>query len=164
MGYNDALSGVFFKQMAQSLRLKKCMRLWLNQMVAGLLVIVLSLCMRVPVAAAQTAEEMITRIEAAIKVGDATGIAVFFGDRVEITIAERAEVFSKNQAQYVLKEFFMNYPIRNFSLMSKGSTENTYYAVGSYVSDRGAFDANVFIKKQGNTLIVDHLRFGRSIR
>ncbi len=131
-------------------------------MIVGLFVVMVSLCM--PVAAAQTAEEIITRIEAAIKVGDATGIAVFFGDRVEITIAERAEVFSKNQAQYVLKEFFMNYPIRNFSLMAKGSTENTYYAVGFYVSDRGAFDANVFIKKQGSALIVDHLRFGRSIR
>ncbi|MBX3102601.1 MAG: DUF4783 domain-containing protein [Bacteroidetes bacterium] len=110
-------------------------------------------------AQAQQADEVFARIERAILAGDAGTLASFFGSQVEVTITDREDIYSKDQATFVVKEFFQNYPVRSFKILHKGSSSNTYYAVGEYYSTRGKFDTNVFIKRSGNTYVIEQIRF-----
>ena len=110
---------------------------------------------------AQTRDELFVKIESAIKNGDAIALSEMFDRTVEITIAETDKEYAKNQAMYVVKEFFVNYPIRSFNIVHKGNSGDTYYAVGLYISTKGNFDTNIFIKKFGDQFLIDRIRFDK---
>ncbi|MCS7084910.1 MAG: DUF4783 domain-containing protein [Bacteroidia bacterium] len=108
---------------------------------------------------AQNIDEMLGQVEQAIGRNDAQTLARFFNHHVEITILDKEDTYPKNQAVFVVKEFFMNYPPRGFRFIHKGHSSDTYYAVGRYTSTRGIFDANVFIRKNGTIFAIEQLRF-----
>ena len=108
-----------------------------------------------------TADETFAQIEQAIRNADAPALARHFKPTVEVTIEDADQDYAKNQAQFVIKEFFVNYPVRAFSIVHKGVSGDTHYAVCTYESTRGAFDTNIFLKKQGGAFLVEHIRFER---
>lgn len=111
---------------------------------------------------AQSSEELLAKIESAIKKADSQALAQFFHTTVEITIGDNDQDYARNQAQFVVKEFFTNYPPRTFTLMHKGSSGDKFYAVGSYVSTRGTFDTNLLLQKSGSGYAIFQLRFEKT--
>jgi hypothetical protein len=110
---------------------------------------------------ANTVDEVFVRIEQQIQRGDANNFAQNFSNHVEITILDKDEIYPKTQAAFVIKEFFMNYPAQSFRILHKGNAgePTSHYSVGEYVSTRGKFDANIFIRKNGTTYYVERVRF-----
>ncbi len=104
-------------------------------------------------------DEVFQQIEQAIKKADANALSNYFNSMVDLTIIDKEQTYSNSHAMYVVKEFFMNYPVRSFSILHKGNAGDNIYAVGSYISTKGAFDTNIFIKKYGNTYKINQLRF-----
>lgn len=140
------------KQQYQSLRL----------LVA--LAVVLGITMAAQPASAQSADEVLNAAEASIRKADAGSLSAHLNATVEVTIGEKDEVYSANQAKFVLEEFFMKNPVRSFTLMHRGSSGDTYYAVGSYVNSSGvSFDTNIFLKKVGNRFVIEQIRFETDI-
>lgn len=115
-------------------------------------------------AKAQTpaSDEVFAKIENAIKKSDSQVLSQFFNSTVEVTINDNDQDYARNQAQFVVKEFFTNYPVRSFTLMHKGSSGNKFYAVGSYISARGTFDTNILVQKTDNGYYVFQLRFEKT--
>jgi hypothetical protein len=111
---------------------------------------------------AQNIEEVLGQVEQAIGRNDAQSLSRFFHHHVEITILDREDTYPRNQAAFVVKEFFMNYPPQGFRFMHRGHSSDTYYAVGQYTSTRGVFDTNVFIRKSGTIYAIEQLRFEQS--
>ncbi len=104
-------------------------------------------------------DEVFQQIEVAIKKGDANSLSNHFNSMLDLTIIDKEQTYSSSHAMYVVKEFFMNYPVRSFSILHKGNSGDNIYAVGSYISTKGAFDTNIFIKKYGNNYKINQLRF-----
>jgi hypothetical protein len=96
-----------------------------------------------------------------ISSGDARQISRYFGSNVDLTILTVEEVYSKAQAEQVLKDFFTKNPAKSFTIIHKGlSKEGSKYAIGSYVSTQGiAYRAYLFVKNAGGNEIVQELRF-----
>ena len=111
---------------------------------------------------AQDVAAAVKGIEKAIAANDAPQLAKYMANEVEITINSKEEVFPKKQAEFVVKEFFMNYPVSNFRIIHEGNSSDTHYAVGEYVSSRGRYDTNIFIKRTAAGFQVEQLRFERS--
>mgnify|MGYP005842076183 CR=1 FL=1 len=107
----------------------------------------------------QGIEEVFGQVEQAIGRNDAQSLSRYFHHHVEITILDKEDTYPKNQAVFVVKEFFMNYPPQGFRFMHRGHSSDTYYAVGQYTSNRGVFDTNVFIRKSGTIYAIEQLRF-----
>lgn len=118
---------------------------------------ILSVCK--PLQAQNQPDEVFQQIEIAIKKGDATALSGYFNSMLDLTIVDKEQTYSSSHAMYVVKEFFMNYPVRSFSILHKGNSGDNVYAVGSYISTKGAFDTNIFIKKYGNAYKINQLRF-----
>jgi hypothetical protein len=104
-------------------------------------------------------DEIFQQIESAIKKGDATALSSFFNSMLDLATLDKEQTYSSSHATFVMKEFFMNYPVRSFSILHKGNSGDNIYAVGSYISTKGTFDTNIFIKKYGNTYKINQLRF-----
>ncbi len=80
--------------------------------------------------------------------------------QVEVTVPPNTDgEYSQNQALFVLREFFMNYPAQSFAVLVRGNNNGTYYAMGKYVSARQKFDVNLFLRREGAGYVVYQLRF-----
>ena len=124
-----------------------------------LLLFVLTL-LATPAASAQSAGDVQNKAIAAIRAGNADDLGKLLNKRVDISVPPNANGgHDANQTVYILKQFFMSYPVKEFNIMHKGSSESSHYIMGVYISNKGSFDANVFIKKFGSGYKIDQIRF-----
>ncbi len=105
--------------------------------------------------------DLLDDIANALRSGDARSVSKFFGTSVDLTILSQEEVYSKVQAEQVLKDFFTKNQPRSFTIIHKGeSKEGARYAIGSMITTQGVnYRTYFFIKQQGGTAIIQELRF-----
>ena len=100
-------------------------------------------------------------VSKAIRSGDSKQIAAYFGTSVDLTILAQEEVYSKTQAELVLRDFFSKNIPKTFSLLHKGSSkEGTLYAIGNMTTAKGiVFRASFFLRKSKDKYLIQELRF-----
>lgn len=104
-------------------------------------------------------DDVFNKIEQCIRTGDAVALSAYFNNNVEITVGKTDQDYAKAQAQFVIRDFFANNPVRSFAIVHKGSSGDTYYAVGTYQSARGNYDTNIFLKRNGGSFLIEQIRF-----
>lgn len=107
------------------------------------------------------AADLLDDIANALRSGDAKSVSRFFGNTIDLTILSQEEVYSKTQAEQVLKDFFQKNPPRSFSVLHKGeSKEGAKYAIGTMTTAQGqVFRTYFFIKVKSGQPIIQELRF-----
>ncbi len=92
----------------------------------------------------------------AIRSNDANQLATFFGTTLDLTILNQEDVYSKAQAELILKDFFSKNVCKSFTIIHKGSSpEGTQYAIGTLVTTTGKnFRVSFYIKSiQGKNIL-----------
>lgn len=107
------------------------------------------------------AQSLFEQVGGAIRSGDAKSIARFFNTNVDLTIANQEEVYSKAQAEMVLKDFFSKNTPKNFTIIHQGvSKEGNKYAIGTLTTAQGSnFRTYFFVKESGGNSYIQELRF-----
>jgi hypothetical protein len=107
------------------------------------------------------AADLLDDIANALRSGDAKSVSRYFGNTIDLTILSQEEVYSKTQAEQVLKDFFQKNPPRSFTLLHKGeSKEGAKYAIGTMTSAQGqVFRTYFFIKVKSGQPVIQELRF-----
>lgn len=95
----------------------------------------------------------------ALRSGNASGLAKYFDDNVELTLPVKSDSYSKAQAQVILKDFFANNGVKSFELKHKGDSPGGNYCIGTLHTKSGNFRAHVFMKSKGNTDVLKEIRF-----
>ena len=97
----------------------------------------------------------------AIRVGSAEEISRYFNTNVDLTIGNQEEVYSRVQAEQILKDFFVKNTPRSFTLIHQGlSKEGAKYAIGNLTTQQGNnYRIYFFIKQSGRTEYIQELRF-----
>jgi hypothetical protein len=101
----------------------------------------------------------IDEVVTALKNGDAVQIARFFDNTVEITMPDKSNNYSKNQAEVVLKDFFNTNGIKGFDMIHKGENAGSQYCIGTLVTKNGSFRTTVFMKQKGDKQLLQEIRF-----
>ncbi|PKP43502.1 MAG: DUF4783 domain-containing protein, partial [Bacteroidetes bacterium HGW-Bacteroidetes-12] len=71
-------------------------------------------------------------IAKALKAGNSAAVANFFNTTVDLTLPNNEGVFSKAQAELILKTFFANNKPSDFKVVHDGeSKNNTLYSIGN---------------------------------
>ncbi len=98
-----------------------------------------------------------------LRSGDAKAVSRFFGSTVDLTIINQEEVYSKMQAEQILRDFFSKNTPRSFTIIHQGlSKEGARYAIGNLTTAQGVvFRTYFFVKTQGGSSIIQELRFMR---
>jgi hypothetical protein len=107
----------------------------------------------------QTAEQSLSQIEQGLRKGEVKLILPYLHDPVEIAISGKAKMYSRTQAEYVLKDFFKSHPPRGFTFMHRGRSENVLYAIGAYHAQSEQWDVSVFGRIERGRYQVEQLRF-----
>ena len=107
--------------------------------------------------------DLLDEVANALRSGDAKSVSRFFASSVDMAIANQEDVYSKTQAEQVLKDFFSKNQPRSFTILHKGeSKEGAKYAIGRLVTAQGiSYRTYFYIKAQGTTPVIQELQFMR---
>lgn len=95
------------------------------------------------------------RIEAAIKAGNAHELAKLLSSSVDLNIPGNEGVYSKAQAELILKDFFAkNNPTRYKTLHKGSSKDGALYSIGNLQTDKGEYRAYFYMKKKGEDYFI----------
>lgn len=94
----------------------------------------------------------------ALKSGNAKDLAKYFNSNIDLTIIEKQDIYSKTQAEIILKEFFVKNIPSNFTIMHQGGKEGSKYVIGNLVTSTGTYRVSLFLKLQGVTQVIQQLR------
>jgi len=95
----------------------------------------------------------------AIKSANAKEVSKYFNSSVELTMIESEGVYSKQQAEVILKNFFLQNPPSAVVINHRGSSaQGAKYAIATYECPKGKFRAYIFMKDSGSGMLIQELR------
>jgi hypothetical protein len=98
----------------------------------------------------------------ALKAGNSKEMTRSFNNSVELTLLDNEGIYSKQQAEQMLKNFFAKNPPKSVTLQHKGASgQGAQYAIATYEAATGKFRAYMFLKDTGNGLLVHEFRIER---
>ena len=84
----------------------------------------------------------------ALKTGNIKEISSFFDTNVELEILGDENIYSKIQAEQLVKTFFDDHPVVNFTILFEGGKDVSQYAIGKLITTKGTFRINLLVKTQ----------------
>ncbi len=93
----------------------------------------------------------------AMKAGDASKLAKFFHESLELTILDKDYVASKNQATRIMENFFKENPPDGFKISFEGTKQKSKYAIGNLTTGNGNFRVNIFFMNKDEKRLVYYM-------
>ena len=92
---------------------------------------------------------------------DQQTIAKYIGNKVEINLFDLSGVYSKAQAEMVLKDFFDKYEVQSFQLFNKNNANGgpSKFAIGNLNTRNGNFRIFFILKEQEGAYFIQEMRF-----
>jgi hypothetical protein len=79
---------------------------------------------------------------------------------VELTVLDNEGVYSKPQAEVILRNFFAQNPPKSVTINHRGSSaQGSKYAIATYECQKGKYRAYIFMKDSGAGMMIQELRF-----
>ena len=99
----------------------------------------------------------------AIKNDRVSDMVKYFDIFVPITINNNQQIYSRNQAQIVLQDFFDKNNSKDFLVMDNGSPDNnSKFLIGSFTEPGGIkYNVYILIKMKNGDYILQELRFNK---
>ncbi len=105
--------------------------------------------------------EIYEDINAAFNNSDQRLISKYFNSKVELTLYDQSNVYSKSQAEMVLRDFFSKYDVVNFQLLYKNNANGdaSRFAIGTLFTKNGNFRIYFILKQVDGNLVLQEMRF-----
>ena len=117
--------------------------------------------MSVCTAFAQKQQDVFVPIGKYIQNGDAEKLSAWFASNLELDILGTVSSCSKVQATQIMKDFFVNYTPKSFSILHKSGKAPLTYAIGSLNAGGEKFRITLFVMTQENGNQIQQLRIER---
>ncbi|HET6244023.1 MAG: DUF4783 domain-containing protein [Bacteroidetes bacterium] len=99
-------------------------------------------------------------IAQAFKSGNAKELSKYFSPNVELKVFNKEDVYSKTQAEIIVKDFFTKNPPKNYVEVHNGTSKaGAQYIIGQLTTANGTFRINYFLKKSSDSYFIQELRF-----
>jgi hypothetical protein len=95
----------------------------------------------------------------AIRSGNVTQLSPFFDVRVDITLPDKSDTYSKTQAEMVIGDFFNTNVVQNFKITQQGESGGTVYCAGILQTRSGNYRITLFFRQKGEKHFLQEIRF-----
>ena len=103
--------------------------------------------------------DVIDDIASAIRSGNPKNISKYFIENIDLKIVEQENVYSKQQAEAILKDFFTKHIVKSYTVAHKSEPKNgSQYVIGTLDTSNGKFRTNIFIKTTGAQTLIQQFR------
>ena len=112
-------------------------------------------------ALAQKQADVFVPIGKYIQLGDAEKLSAWFAGNLELDILGSVSSCSKVQAKQIMKDFFVNYTPKSFTIIHKSGKAPLTYAIGSLSAGGEKFRITLFVMTQEKGNQIQQLRIER---
>lgn len=98
-------------------------------------------------------------ITLAMRSGNINQLSRYLDTRVDISLPEKSDTYSKSQAEMIIRDFFNTNVVRNFLVKHKGENSGLEFCIGVLQTRNGDYRTTLFIKQKGDRLLLQELRF-----
>ena len=99
-------------------------------------------------------------ITTAIRVGNAGELSRYLDSRVDISLPDKSDTYSKIQAEMIIRDFFSTNGVQNFLVKrSEHNSSGSEFCVGVLQTRNGDYRTTLFIKQKGDKQFLQELRF-----
>ncbi len=123
-------------------------------MLRKVLLLFLVLFVTTPVVSSQTISKDII---SAFERGDAKKLSRHLHKNLEINLAEKKQMISKNQATRLLEDFFENNPPVSFTVTYEGTKQGSKYEIGELKTENAVFRVNMYFIEQDEKNLIYNL-------
>ena len=123
------------------------------------LLIVLVFALKLSVVTAQEG----AKIDAAIKVGNSKALSEHFGPKLDLTLLDKEDNYSKAQAEQILKGFFDKNPVSDYKVIHHGSAKDgAEYYIGSLSTAGKSYRTYLLVRTENSKKRIQQLRIEAS--
>ncbi|MBE0664052.1 MAG: DUF4783 domain-containing protein [Bacteroidales bacterium] len=91
--------------------------------------------------------------------GNSQELSKFFNASIQLTLPDNDGRFSKPQAELIMRNFFIKYPPKSFTISHKGSSsDGSRYFIGVYKSSNNTFRSYYLLKLVTDAELIHQLR------
>lgn len=94
----------------------------------------------------------------AVKNGDTNTLSASFNDQIEIILPTKTAVYSKKQAEMVLKDFVEKHPVTEFQLIHQVKKDKASFAIANYYASNGRYRFTFLTKLNGGKIYIHQIR------
>ena len=99
-------------------------------------------------------------ITSAIRIGNAGELSRYLDSRVDISLPDKSDTYSKIQAEMIIRDFFTTNGVQNFLVKHNSHTGGgSEFCVGVLQTRNGDYRTTLFIKQKGDKQFLQELRF-----
>ncbi|MHA4812606.1 DUF4783 domain-containing protein, partial [Flavitalea flava] len=106
-----------------------------------------------------TNDYTIDEIASAMKSGNIVKLSRYLDSRVDISLPEKSDSYSKSQAEMIIRDFFSTNGVQNFLIRHKGENGGSEFCVGLLKTRNGDYRTTLFIKIKGDKPLLQEIRF-----
>ena len=108
-----------------------------------------------------TMQNGLSSITQAISQGDANTLGLYLDNTVEIAVVDSEDIYTRSEAEGILKSFFNNHAPRSFSQVHKGSSKakDSLYCIGNLKTSQSTFRVYIYMRVDGDSYKIQELRF-----
>ncbi len=110
---------------------------------------------------AQKQADVFVPIGKYLQMGDSDKLSAWFASNLELDILGSVSACSKVQATQIMKDFFVNYTPKTFSIVHKSGKAPLTYAIGSLSAGGEKFRVTLFVMTQEKGNQIQQLRIER---
>jgi len=97
-------------------------------------------------------------ISIAFKAGNASELSKYMNSTIELLLLEKEDFYKKNVAETILKDFFIEYQTKDFTIRHQGAKNDAQYAIGNLKTEKGDFRVYFLLKKVNQELLIHQIR------
>ncbi len=98
-------------------------------------------------------------INNAIKSSNTQALAQYFNNSIDLSVLSKESVYSKAQAELILREFFAKHKPTSFKIAHEGTaTDNSMYFIIKLGTANGNFRIYYLLKQNGNQTLIYKFR------
>lgn len=103
--------------------------------------------------------DLIDGISTAIRSGNPKNISKYFIENIDLKVIAKEDVYSKEQAEMILKDFFIKHPVKSFTVAHKSEPKGgSQYVIGTLETSNGKFRIYFLIKTTGSNSLIQQFR------
>ena len=107
---------------------------------------------------AQNAADPFGNIKDALEKGNSKVLAEYFNTTIDLSVPGKENIYSKVQAELIIKEFFFDNKPVSFRINHKGkSNDGSQYAIGTFKTSDKSFRSYFLVKKTNGKYLIHQM-------
>ncbi|MCA1752431.1 MAG: DUF4783 domain-containing protein [Cryomorphaceae bacterium] len=99
------------------------------------------------------------QVSLAVKSGNAKALAAYFTPGVNLTVDQKEDVYSREQAEVIMNRFFTNHLPSGFDIRHEGKSKlDDHFYIGDLTTGNGNYRVTFFMKKEEEGFKIRQLR------